>query len=160
VNIALFAVGRMKKGTEQDLATHYFSRFAKIAPSLGFKLVDIHEIAESRAHTPQTRREEEGRALLAALPAKARLIVLDEGGKQLSSRDFAEMLKSWRDGATKTALIALGGPDGHSAQTKARADCLLSLGRMTWPHQIARILIAEQLYRAATILNNHPYHRA
>jgi len=159
VQISVFAVGRMKKGAEQDLTAHYLARFAKIAPAIGLVFVGLHEIAESRAVLPKARMEEESDKMLTFLPQKARLIVLDEGGKNLSSQDFADMLQFWRDGGTKALMIALGGPDGHARKAREKADCNLAFGAMTWPHQIARLLLAEQLYRAATILNGHPYHR-
>jgi len=159
VQISIFAVGRMKKGAEQDLTAHYLARFAKIAPSVGLGLTGLHEIVESRAAYPKARMEEESDKMLSFLPQKARLIVLDEGGRNLSSTDFANMLQSWRDGGIKALVIALGGPDGHANKARERADCNLAFGAMTWPHQIARLLLAEQLYRAATILSGHPYHR-
>ena len=103
--------------------------------------------------------EEEGEKLLGSLQEGGRLIVLDERGKSMTSVHFAKMLEDFRDSGSKHLTIALGGPDGHCEKVRQRADLLLSFGAMTWPHQIARILLSEQLYRAATILSGHPYHR-
>lgn len=159
VQISVFAVGRMKKGAEHELADRYFDRFSKLAPSLGLTFLDVHEIAESRLQTSSQRIDEEGNKLLESLPEGGRLIVLDERGKSISSVILAKNFETWRDAGTKHMTIALGGPDGHSKKVRERADLLLSFGAMTWPHQIARILLSEQLYRIATILSGHPYHR-
>ncbi|AGF74172.1 rRNA large subunit methyltransferase [Bartonella australis AUST/NH1] len=159
MQISIFAVGRMKKGAEQKLVHHYLDRFSKSARGVGLHLAKLQEISESRAQTAYQRMEEEGKKLLEFLPEKCRLIVLDERGKSISSPFFAEKLGFYRDEGVRDLVIALGGPDGHSEQVRKRADFLLSFGFMTWPHQIARILLTEQLYRAVTIAGNHPYHR-
>lgn len=149
----------MKKGPERELAERYFMRFSKAAAALGMGLSGVHEIAESRAASAEARMAEESGKMLDMLGQGARLIVLDERGKSLSSRAFADTLRAYRDDGVRQLLLALGGPDGHGESARARADMLLSFGTMTWPHQLARILVAEQLYRATTILSGHPYHR-
>jgi len=159
VQISVFAVGRMKKGPEQELVSRYFDRFSKLAPSLGLSFQNVHEIVESRLQNADQRMEDEGEKLLDTLQEGSRLIVLDERGKSITSVHFARMLQNFRDESSKHLTIALGGPDGHCEKVRKRADLLLSFGAMTWPHQIARILLSEQLYRAATILSGHPYHR-
>ncbi|PIT70727.1 23S rRNA (pseudouridine(1915)-N(3))-methyltransferase RlmH [Bartonella tribocorum] len=159
MQISIFAVGRMKSGAEQKLVQHYLDRFSKISGAVGFHLKKLQEIPESRAQTACQRMEEEGRRLIEFLPEKCQLIVLDERGESISSAAFAEKLGFYRDEGTRDVIIALGGPDGHNEQIRNRADFLLSFGFMTWPHQIARILLTEQLYRAVTIANYHPYHR-
>ncbi|WP_297322451.1 23S rRNA (pseudouridine(1915)-N(3))-methyltransferase RlmH [uncultured Bartonella sp.] len=159
MQISVFAVGRMKKGPEQELANRYFERFSKLAPSLGLNFLNVHEITESRLQNANQRMEEEGAKLIESLPDNSRLIVLDERGKSVSSVIFSESFQNWRDAGTKHITVALGGPDGHCKKVRERADLLLSFGAMTWPHQIARILLSEQLYRMATILSGHPYHR-
>ncbi|WP_375622937.1 MULTISPECIES: 23S rRNA (pseudouridine(1915)-N(3))-methyltransferase RlmH [unclassified Bartonella] len=159
MQISIFAVGRMKSGAEQKLVQHYLDRFSKISGDVGFHLKKLQEIPESRAQTACQRMEEEGRKLIEFLPEKCRLIVLDERGESISSTSFSEKLRCYRDEGIRDVVIALGGPDGHNEQIRKRADFLLSFGLMTWPHQIARILLTEQLYRAVTIENNHPYHR-
>ncbi|WP_455475845.1 23S rRNA (pseudouridine(1915)-N(3))-methyltransferase RlmH [Bartonella sp. B17] len=159
MQISIFAVGRMKKGGEQKLVQHYLDRFSKSSGAVGFHFKILQEIPESRAQTAYQRMEEEGKKLIEFLPEKCRLIVLDERGKSISSFAFAEKLGFYRDEGVRDVVIALGGHDGHNEQIRNRGDFLLSFGSMTWPHQIARILLAEQLYRAVTIANNHPYHR-
>ncbi|WP_375651789.1 MULTISPECIES: 23S rRNA (pseudouridine(1915)-N(3))-methyltransferase RlmH [unclassified Bartonella] len=159
MQISIFAVGRMKSGAEQKLVQHYLDRFSKVSGVVGFHLKKLQEIPESRAQTACQRMEEEGRKLIEFLPEKCRLIVLDERGESISSTSFSEKLRCYRDEGIRDVVIALGGPDGHNEQIRKHADFLLSFGLMTWPHQIARILLTEQLYRAVTIENNHPYHR-
>ncbi|CAK00661.1 23S rRNA (pseudouridine(1915)-N(3))-methyltransferase RlmH [Bartonella tribocorum] len=159
MQISIFAVGRMKSGAEQKLVQHYLDRFSKSSGAVGFHLKKLQEIPESRAQTACQRMEEEGRKLIEFLPEKCQLIVLDERGESISSAAFAEKLGCYRDEGIRDVIIALGGPDGHNEQIRNRADFLLSFGFMTWPHQIARILLTEQLYRAVTIANHHPYHR-
>ncbi|WP_019220744.1 23S rRNA (pseudouridine(1915)-N(3))-methyltransferase RlmH [Bartonella senegalensis] len=159
MHVSIFAVGRMKKGAEQALVHHYLDRFSKSCGAVGFHFKILQEISESRAQTACQRMEEEGRKLLEFLPEKCRLIVLDERGKAISSSAFADKLGFYRDEGVRDVIFALGGADGHNEQIRNRADFLLSFGFMTWPHQIARILLTEQLYRAVTIASNHPYHR-
>ena len=105
------------------------------------------------------RRREEGARLSQPEP-NAALVLLDERGKSLPSETFASRIAGFRDGGRRTLRFAIGGPDGHDPALHASADLLLSFGAATWPHQMARIMLAEQLYRAATILSGHPYHRA
>lgn len=159
MRIAVFAVGRMKKGPEQELGERYFQRFRKAAAPLGFTFSGVRELAESRHPAAQGRRQEESAALLCELGHDACLIVLDERGETVTSPAFAEKIARWRDEGRRSLLIALGGPDGHAEDVRQRADLIVSFGSMTWPHQLARIMLAEQLYRAATILSGHPYHR-
>ncbi|WP_455477238.1 23S rRNA (pseudouridine(1915)-N(3))-methyltransferase RlmH [Bartonella sp. B41] len=160
MRISIFAIGRMKTGVEHKLIHHYLDRFIRNSGTVGLHFKILQEISESRAQTACQRMEEEGRKLIDFLPEKYRLIVLDERGQSISSFAFAKKLGCYRDEGVRDLVMALGGPDGHNEQIRKRADFLLSFGCMTWPHQIARILLTEQLYRAVTILCNHPYHRA
>ncbi|WP_455478667.1 23S rRNA (pseudouridine(1915)-N(3))-methyltransferase RlmH [Bartonella sp. B10] len=159
MQISIFAVGRMKGGAEHKLVHHYLDRFSKCSRVVGFYFKTLQEISESRAQTACKRMEEEGKRLIEFLPEKCQLIVLDERGKSISSCAFSEKLRSYRDEGVRDVVMALGGPDGHDERVRNRADFVLSFGFMTWPHQIARILLIEQLYRAMTIASNHPYHR-
>lgn len=159
MRIGVHAVGRMKAGPERDLAARYFDRFAKAGPAIGLEWAGVAEIAESRAQTAALRKQEEGRALGAALQGSA-LILLDETGKSIGSEAFAARIGELRDGGARSLLFAIGGADGHDPDLRKTASLVLSFGAMTWPHQIVRIMLAEQLYRAATILSGHPYHRA
>lgn len=159
MRISLFAVGRLKAGPEKQLAERYTDRFAKAGSSVGLDLAKITEIVESRAGNAETRKREEAAALEKLLTDTTLLIVLDERGKILDSPAFAAMLGTARDNGRRDAIIAIGGPDGLDPDLRARADHVLAFGKMTWPHQMVRVMLAEQLYRAVTILSGHPYHR-
>lgn len=160
MKIGICAVGRMKAGPEKDLADRYLDRFAKVGPSLGLECTGVHEIVESRAQGLDERRRDEAERLRAACPAGSALVLLDERGKSISSEEFSSRLAAFRDNGRKSAILLIGGPDGHDASLRSEADLVLSFGALTWPHQLVRIMLAEQLYRAATILSGHPYHRA
>ena len=159
MRIGLFSVGRLKAGPEKELAARYIDRFAKAGPAIGLDLGKMAEVGESRAGNADTRKREEAAMLEKALPDGAVLILLDERGKSLGSPGFADLLASYRDAGKRDLMIAIGGADGLDPSLYERADATLCLGKMTWPHQLARILLAEQLYRAVTILSGHPYHR-
>lgn len=159
MKITLHAVGRMKAGPERELADRYLDRFAKSGPAVGLEFSGVVEIAEGRGQTASERRREEGQKLQSALQAGSALILLDERGRSFSSEEFAGRMGLLRDGGRKAAVIAIGGADGHDESLRRQAELVLSLGAMTWPHQLVRVMIGEQLYRAATILAGHPYHR-
>jgi len=160
MKIAVHAVGRMKAGPEKELVERYFDRFAKSGLAIGLEFAGVVETPESRAQGVAERKREEAQKLQAQLGSGAALILLDERGKNISSEDFAGRLAALRDGGQRNLVIAIGGPDGHDASLRENAALTLSFGALTWPHQIVRIMLAEQLYRAATILSGHPYHRA
>ena len=149
----------MKAGPERELAARYFDRFAKAGPAIGLEWVGVTEVAESRAQSAILRKQEEGRALAAALQGSA-LILLDESGKSMGSEAFAARIGDMRDTGARSVVFAIGGADGHDPELRKNAALVLSFGVMTWPHQIVRVMLAEQLYRATTILSGHPYHRA
>jgi 23S rRNA (pseudouridine1915-N3)-methyltransferase len=160
MRICIFAVGRLKAGPEKDLASRYIDRFTKAGPAIGLEFSRLIEVPESRASNAETRKREEASALDKVLSEGSLLILLDERGKSLSSESFANTMGRFRDSGKRDLMIAIGGADGLDPDLHDRADAVLNLGAMTWPHQIVRILIAEQLYRAVTILSGHPYHRA
>jgi len=151
MRITLLAVGRMKAGAAQDLYELYAAR-------LRWPLT-VKEVEERRSLPPEALKQQEGALLLAALPRGARVVALDEGGKEMSSRDFAGLLGRWQDEGVGETAFVIGGADGLSAEVRQAADVILSLGRMTWPHMLVRGLLAEQLFRAESILAGHPYHR-
>lgn len=159
MRISLFAVGRLKAGPEKDLASRYLDRFAKAGPAVGLELFKLTEVQESRAANAETRKREEAGALEKSLPDGAVLMLLDERGKTFDSEAFAALIGRYRDSGKRDLLLAIGGADGLDPDLRSRADLVINLGSMTWPHQLVRILIAEQLYRAVTILSGHPYHR-
>ena len=162
MNISIHAIGRLKKGPEFDLNARYCERFGQSCGQLGLSFGGIQERAESRADSAPLRKQDEAQSLQAYCdnrPTPRVMVVLDERGKTMTSPDFALWIGQKRDHGAKSMVFALGGPDGHSAETAQNADLLLSFGKATWPHQMARLMLAEQLYRAAMILSGHPYHR-
>ncbi|MBB4003502.1 23S rRNA (pseudouridine(1915)-N(3))-methyltransferase RlmH [Aurantimonas endophytica] len=160
MRLTIAAVGRMKAGPERELADRYFDRLKKAGPPLGLDYQGLFEHPESRLATTPERKRDEAQRLAASLPEGAARIVLDETGRLMSSQDFADAIAGFRDGGQRDLGLLIGGPDGHDESLRGSASLVLSLGRMTFPHQIARILLAEQLYRAVTILAGHPYHRS
>jgi 23S rRNA (pseudouridine1915-N3)-methyltransferase len=158
MRITIAAIGKLRAGPERELAERFIGRAVKAGRGLGLTF-DVRELAESRAAALATRRNQEAAALIGAVPAGALIVALDEGGKMVSSRDFAARLARWRDDGAGDVALAVGGPDGHGAALFDGARERLSFGPMTWPHQLFRLMLAEQLYRAVTILSGHPYHR-
>ena len=154
MRIDLAAVGRLKKGPEAALVEDYLTRFARTGRALGLPPVTLHEV-EARAGGGMAAEAE---LLTRAVPAGATLVMLDERGELPDSPGFATRLASWRDEARDVCFI-IGGADGIDPALRARADWQISLGRMVWPHMLVRVMLAEQLYRAATILAGSPYHR-
>lgn len=159
MRITLAAVGRLKSGPDRDLFERYRDRFAPVGRQTGLGPLKEVEIAESLRGSPAERREEEAAALLRRISDSPLVVALDEAGKAITSLRFADMLARHRDEGTAEIVFAIGGADGHGPALSARAAQTLSLGAMTLPHGLARIVLAEQLYRAATILAGHPYHR-
>ena len=158
MKLTLHAVGKLKKGPEQELCARYEKRIRQIGPQLGIADFLLREVTESRQQNAEARKAEEAEKLLQSDPAQSLLILLDETGASLDSRSFADVLQRAADDA-RPLLLAIGGPDGHSKSLLNKADKVLSFGAMTWPHQLARIMVMEQVYRAMTILAGHPYHR-
>jgi 23S rRNA (pseudouridine1915-N3)-methyltransferase len=159
MRLIVAAVGRLKDA-ERELYDRYAKRFDAAGRALGLGPLQLSEIGEARAATPELRKGDEAQRLLKAAGAAEATVVLDEGGRALSSAAFARFLAERRDGGAKSMAFLVGGPDGHGAEALKTATMKLSLGPMTLPHGLARIVLAEQLYRAATILSGHPYHRA
>ena len=164
MRVLIAAVGRLKQGPERELAERYHKRFDDIGRKLGFRGLQIHEIAESRARDAATRMAEEAAAILAAAPENSVLVSLDERGENIDTSAFAGQLATWRDQAVANTVFVIGGADGLSpelgANGKFKRKLRIAFGAATWPHQMVRVMLLEQLYRAATILAGHPYHRA
>jgi 23S rRNA (pseudouridine1915-N3)-methyltransferase len=160
MRIVVIAVGRLKQGPERELAERYTKRFEESGRKLGFRSLDIREIAESRAREAQARIAEEATAISAAIPENSVLVTLDERGDNIDSAAFAQKLGQWRDQAVANTILVIGGADGLSPELRGKAKLSVAFGAATWPHQMVRVMLLEQLYRAATILAGHPYHRA
>lgn len=159
MKLVICAVGRQRAGPAKDLAEDYLSRAKKAGRAIGIPQIDLIEVTARETVDPKTLAGREAERLLATVPKDATLVALDECGDALTSDEFAARLARWRDGGATTVAFMVGGADGLAPEVRARADLVLALGRMTWPHMLARVLIAEQLYRAVTILAGHPYHR-
>lgn len=159
MRLFLLSVGRLKAGPERELCARYVERAQASARAAGFTGFETREIDESRARRPEERKAEEARGLRTLLPAGARIVLLDERGRQKTSEAFAADLSRARDEGQSACALLIGGPDGHDPGLRAEAAEVLAFGAMTWPHQLVRVLAAEQIYRAMTILTGHPYHR-
>ncbi|HEY0220082.1 MAG TPA: 23S rRNA (pseudouridine(1915)-N(3))-methyltransferase RlmH [Afipia sp.] len=160
MRILVIAIGRLKHGPERELADRYKARFGDIGRKLGFRGFEVNEIPESRHSDTKARIAEEAAAIAALVPEKSILIALDEGGDNVDSATLARHLGRWRDDSSPGAVFVIGGADGLSPELRRKATLVLAFGKATWPHQIVRIMLLEQIYRAATILSGHPYHRA
>lgn len=160
MRILIAAVGRLKQGAERDLAMDYRKRAAAIGKSVGLRDIELVEIRESRARDAERRRTEESIAIANELPERAIVAILDERGDNMDSVKFAALLRQWRAEERPAACFIIGGADGLAASLRTRAKFTLAFGAATWPHQLVRIMLLEQLYRAGTILAGHPYHRA
>lgn len=160
MRIHVIAVGRLKQGPERELAERYRGRFEDAGRKLGFRSLTIHELAESRARDPATRIAEEHAAIGGLIPEKAIVTALDERGESVASEAFAQALRRRRDAGTPDMVYVIGGADGLSPDLRRIASQTMSFGAATWPHQLVRVMLLEQLYRAATLLAGHPYHRA
>ena len=153
MKIDLIAVGRLRKGPEKALIDDYLDRFAKTGRSLGLPPVRVTEV-DPRGGGQVVEAD----LLRKSLPSGALIAVLDERGSVLSSPAFAAKIGDWRDQARDVAFV-IGGADGLTDGLRAEAAFALSFGQMVWPHMLARVMLAEQLYRAASILSGSPYHR-
>ena len=159
MRLIVAAVGRLKRGPERDLAERYRDRAAKAGRAVGLRGVEVIEVAESRARDVARRATEESIALAQLIPAGAARAVLDERGENLDSAAFTGALRGWRDAGRPAAAFIIGGADGLAPALREEADLRLAFGALTWPHQIVRVILLEQIYRAVTILSGHPYHR-
>jgi 23S rRNA (pseudouridine1915-N3)-methyltransferase len=138
VLLHIVARGKIGRSPEADLVDRYLQRIAWPTK--------VTELPDRGGKVPE-------------LPANSVTIVLDERGQALSSTDFAHKLEAWRDGGKREARFLIGAADGHEEDQRQSADLLLSFGPATWPHLLVRSMLAEQLFRATSILANHPYHR-
>lgn len=158
MRITIHAVGRMKQGPERELVARYLERAAASGKPLALTGFDVIELPESRASTANVRKAEEAKATRSTLPAGV-VVALDEHGKSLTSDAFARQIARWRDDGRPAASFVIGGADGLDPAFLGETDLTLSFSPLTWPHQLVRIMLAEQLYRTTTILSGHPYHR-
>jgi 23S rRNA (pseudouridine1915-N3)-methyltransferase len=160
MRLLIAAIGKLKQGPERDLFAHYLGRAQAAGWKLHLSPLSVVEVAESKAATAKARSRAEGEALLSKVPSSHLVIGLDPAGQSLASEAFAGLLAKLRDGGAEGIAFVVGGADGLSQEARTKAGKVLSFGPMTLPHGLARIVLAEQIYRALTILAGHPYHRA
>jgi 23S rRNA (pseudouridine1915-N3)-methyltransferase len=159
MRLHVLAIGRLKSGPEKTLSQDYQTRLEGLGRKTGITRLTVTDFNESQGQTANQRQDEEAKILAAALSPKTFTLVLDERGKSMSSEAFSKFLQRHLDHGTQDLAFLIGGPDGHSAATRKNAGQQLSLGEMTWPHRLVRVMLIEQIYRAVTIMVNHPYHR-
>ncbi|MFV0298985.1 MAG: 23S rRNA (pseudouridine(1915)-N(3))-methyltransferase RlmH [Hyphomicrobiaceae bacterium] len=159
MRIGVIAIGKLKSGGERVLVDRYLERL-RGAKAVGVTAVQEKELPESRAAKAAERCADEAQRILKAAGDADVLVALDERGRTMTSDAFASWLQQVRDRGSQHIVFAIGGPDGHGDDVIAHATLSLAFGKMTMPHGLARAVLAEQIYRATTILAGHPYHRA
>lgn len=160
MRLMIAAVGKMRAGPERDLFEEYRKRAELSGKALGLSGPALSECEAPKNTSGAKRQDLEAALLLKTPPAGAHVIALDEHGKNLASDDIAKAIARQRDDGTPAFAFLIGGADGHGREIKARAAARWSFGAATWPHMLVRIMLAEQIYRATTILSGHPYHRS
>lgn len=156
MRVHIIAVGRLRAGPEKDLVDDYLTRFDRSGRGLGLGPARVLEVEDRKGGGMSAERT----LLRRAIPDGALLVVMDERGRVESSPDFAARLAGWRDEGRGDLALVIGGADGIDPAVRGEADFALSFGKMVWPHMLVRVMVAEQLYRAASILSGAPYHRS
>ena len=152
MRLLISAIGKLGKKTPEQALIDDYVRKTRWS-------ITIKESEEKKALSGPALKEAEAKLLLKSVPAGAKVVVLDERGEEPSSVELARKIARWRDNGAQDIAFLIGGADGHAPETRARADLVLSFGRMTMPHFLARVVLTEQIYRIKTILDGHPYHR-
>lgn len=155
MRLHICAVGRLRSGPEKTLIDDYLQRFDRTGRALGLGPARVVEVEDKK----NAGMGAEAQLLRKALPKGAVICTLDERGRVLSSPDFANKIAGWRDGGRSDLAFIIGGADGIDPSLRAEADFSISFGQMVWPHMMVRLMLSEQIYRAATILSGSPYHR-
>ncbi len=156
MRVHICAVGRLRSGPEKDLIDDYLARFDRSGRALGLGPAQVVEVEDKKNRGMGAEAD----LLRKALPKGAVICTLDERGKLLSSPGFADRMADWRDSGRQDLAFVIGGADGIDPALRAEADFSISFGKMVWPHMLVRVMLAEQIYRAATILAGSPYHRS
>lgn len=158
--MTLAAAGRARDEPEAALFERYWDRAAALGPKLGFSGFSTVFVGCSRRPSAAERMREEADQLRRRLPRNAHLVVLDQRGRLLTSDAFAGRLAAWRDSGVSDIAFVIGGPDGLLPEFRDSAQLRIAFGTQTWPHLLVRAMLAEQIFRALSILAGHPYHRA
>ncbi len=159
MRVGLAAIGRLKSGPEKVMADDYALRIEQLGRKAGITSLKSGEWGESQQATAKQRMDEESGILWSAVPPGSTTMVLDERGTSHSSEAFAAKIRRCADSGVADLIFLIGGPDGHAPETREKANHLIALGPMVWPHRLVRIMLLEQIYRSVTIMVNHPYHR-
>jgi 23S rRNA (pseudouridine1915-N3)-methyltransferase len=160
LRLHLACVGKLKTGPEKAMCEDYALRIQHSGKTAGIRSLSVTERGESQRATAAERMAEEATALLGSVPDGATLVVLDERGQSMTSPQFAKLVESRLSAGTTDLAFVIGGPDGLSQTIREKSKHIIALGGMTWPHRLVRVMVLEQIYRAVTIMVNHPYHRA
>ncbi|MBV8800793.1 MAG: 23S rRNA (pseudouridine(1915)-N(3))-methyltransferase RlmH [Alphaproteobacteria bacterium] len=160
MRLLILAAGQARSTHEGELCDDFCARAAAMGKRLGFSSIQVEEVAISKLREADARLRQEGERLSSRIPEQAHVICLDAKGKGMTSDAFAEMLGAMRDAGARDLAFLIGGPDGLSPGPKVKPGRSLAFGPQTWPHLLVRAMLAEQIYRAITILAGHPYHRA
>ena len=155
MRVSLCVVGRLRGGPERELLDDYLTRFDRTGRALGLGPINVIEVDAKKGGM-----EAEAALLRKAIPKGALIVIMDERGKVMTSPEFANKMADWRDNSQRDLAFIIGGADGIAPDLRAEADFAISFGKMVWPHMLVRVMLSEQLYRAASILSNGPYHRA
>lgn len=156
MRVHIVAVGRLRAGPERDLIDDYLTRFDRTGRALALGPANVIEVEDKK----NAGMGAEAALLEKAIPNGALVCIMDERGKVMTSPSFADQLGGWRDQGRQDVAFVIGGADGLDPTFRAKADAALSFGKMVWPHMLVRVMLSEQLYRAASILSGSPYHRA
>lgn len=159
MRLLILAVGHARGTPEAALTDDFVGRAKAMGKRLGFSAVTIEEVPQSKLREARGRIAAEGEKLAARIPAGAHVIFMDAKGKGMTSDGFAEMLAAMRDAGAREIVFLIGGPDGLDPGPSVKPGRSLAFGPQTWPHLMVRAMLAEQIYRAFTILAGHPYHR-
>ncbi|WIV50948.1 23S rRNA (pseudouridine(1915)-N(3))-methyltransferase RlmH [Marivivens sp. LCG002] len=155
MRVHIVAVGRLRASPEFDLINDYLTRFDRTGRALALGPANIIEVEDKKGGGMPA----EASLIERAIPSGSLICILDERGKVMTSPAFAEQLGGWRDQGRQDVAFVIGGADGIDPAFRAKADAALSFGKMVWPHMLVRVMLSEQLYRAASILSGSPYHR-
>ncbi|WP_194097476.1 23S rRNA (pseudouridine(1915)-N(3))-methyltransferase RlmH [Marivivens aquimaris] len=156
MRVHIVAVGRLRAGPERDLIDDYLKRFDRTGRALALGPANVIEVEDKK----NAGMAAEAALIEKAIPPGALVCIMDERGKLMTSPDFADTIGNWRDTGRQDVAFVIGGADGIDPAFRAKADAALSFGKMVWPHMLVRVMLTEQLYRAASILSGSPYHRA
>lgn len=159
MQLIIYVIGKMKNNPFSFMVDDYLNRLKNSAKNIGISSVILYEASQSRENKSDLRKKEEAQKLLDFIKPGAKLILCDEDGQNLTSRDLSNKFDKLIQSGAGQICFAIGGADGFDDNLKQQAELLLSFGKLTWPHQLARVMLVEQLYRVVTILLNHPYHR-